>query len=85
MILKRVPRKVNISSDNGKLSQKPSKFSPSQNLLLRLKSISMKLFRSFSATFFVVSKERRRLTTSFIQIEDENTKSDSFARSDRQN
>ena len=53
--------------------------------MLRLKSISMKLFRSFSATFFVVSKERRRLTTSFIQIENENTKSDSFARSDRQN
>ena len=85
LILKSVPRKVSISSDNGKLSQGPSKSSPSQNLSLRSKSISKKFFRSYSAKFFVASKERRRLTTSFMQIEDENTKSDSFSRSDGQN
>ena len=75
-----VPREVNSSSDNGKLSEEPRKSSPSQNLSLSSKSISRKLNRSFSATFFVVSRERRRLTKSFIQVEDENTKSDSFAR-----
>ena len=83
--MKSVPRKVSISLDNDKLSQELSKSSPSQKLSLRSKSISRKLLRSFSATFFVVSRERRRLTTSFTQIEDENTKRDSFARSGGQN
>ena len=77
--------KVNISSDNGKLFQEPCQSSLSQNLSLRSKSTSWKLFPRFSATVFVVSRERRRLTTTFIQIKDENTKSNSFARSDGQN
>ena len=51
--MKSVPRKVNISSDNGKLSQEPSKSFPSQNLSLKSKSIPRKLFRSFSATFLL--------------------------------
>ena len=83
--MKSVPRKVNISSVNDKLSQEPSKSSPSQNLSLSSKSFSRKLFRNFSATFFVVSRECKRSTTSFAQIKDENTKSGSFARSDGQN
>ena len=85
LILKSVPRKVNISSVKGKLSQEPSKSSPSQKFSLRLKSTSRKIFRSFSETFFVASIERRRLATSFTQIQDENTKSGSFARLDGQN
>ena len=36
-MLKSVPRKVNISSDNGKLSQEPSKPSPSQNIIVKVK------------------------------------------------
>ena len=70
--IEKCPKESQILSDNGELSQEPSKSYPSQKVQLRSKSISRKLFQSFSVTFFVVSTERRRLTTSFRQTEDEN-------------
>ena len=59
---------------------------PRRHLLsLRLKLIPRKSIRSFSATVFVILSERCFYTTFCKLIDDQNTKIDSFVRSEAQN